>query len=168
MEGKEIIKHKEKFNKFCDAIDFISAILLVILSILVLIEVFGRYLFNHPFSFTNEISMILFPWIIFLSMISITYHDEHMSLIFFVNKLPERIKRIAFFIDDTLSILFIFFIFLGGIKISIAVSDQMIGTLYLSKTFYYLSIDVSFAILLYMKFSEVILFILKRKEDSKI
>jgi len=91
--GKDIIKHKEKFNKFCDKVDFISAILLTILSIVVLIEVFGRYFFNHPFSFTNEISMILFPWIVFLSMISITYHDEHMSLTFFVNKLPERIKK---------------------------------------------------------------------------
>ena len=168
MGGKDIIKHKEKFNKFCDKVDFISAILLTILSIVVLIEVFGRYFFNHPFSFTNEISMILFPWIVFLSMISITYHDEHMSLTFFVNKLPERIKKIAFFIDDTLSMLFVFFILLGSIKLSIAVLDQMIGTLYLSKTFYYLSIVVSFTIILYMKFSEVILFILKRKEDNKI
>jgi len=64
--------------------------------------------------------------------------------------------------------LFVFFILLGSIKLSIAVLDQMIGTLYLSKTFYYLSIVVSFTIILYMKFSEVILFILKRKEDNKI
>ena len=158
--------YNKKFDKLSDKIDLLSGSLLIILVAFVLIEIFGRYFFNHPFSHTNEITMLLFPWIVFLSMISVTHHKEHIGLVFFVNKLPKKIKNIFFIFNEFLTLFFILFMLIGAIRLSIAVSNQMIGTLFLSKTFYYLSLDVSFAIALYMKIREVIS-ILRGKEVTK-
>ena len=166
MREKNNKRYNQQFDRLSNRIDLVSALLMSLLVLIVLIEIFGRYFFNHPFSFTNEITMLIFPWIVFLSMISVTHHKEHIGLVFIVNKMPEKTRYILFIAKEIITMFFILFMLIGTIRLSIAVSNQMIGTLYMSKTFYYLSLDVSFAIILYMKIMEVIA-IFKGRDGSK-
>jgi len=167
MRVKENPGYSKMFDKLSDKSDLFSAVLLMALVFIVLIEIAARYFFNSPFTFTYDLTSLLFPWIVFLSMISVTHHKEHIGLVFLKNKLPKRLKNISSIINDFLESSFIAFMFIGTIKLSIAVSNQMIGNLYMSKAFYYLPLDVAFAIILYMKINEII-GILKRKRKPTL
>jgi len=164
MESKENIKVHNKLDYLAEKIDLVSSGLMVLLVSVVLIEVAARYFFHSPFTFTYDLTSLLFPWIVFLSLISVTYHKEHIGIIFFVNKLPFKAKKTVAIINEFLTLFFIFFMFIGAIQLSIAVSDQMIGNLYMSKTFYYLSLVVSLAFISFIKFFEII-DILRGKKD---
>ena len=163
MKEKDYIKCKVKFDQLCEKLVNISSFLFLILVFIVLLEVSGRYIFNSPFSFTGELTQLLFPWIVFLAFVSVTYHNGHICLLFFVDKLPKKIRTIINFFNKSLMILFIFLIFLGSTKLSIAVSGDMVGTLRMSKIFYYLSLVVSFAMLFCMQFSKLILSLINGK-----
>ena len=166
MSSKEHLKRKY-LDSLSHKIDLISAGLMVILVSVVLIEVAARYFFNSPFTFTYDLTSLLFPWIVFLSLISVTYHKEHIGIVLFVSKLPLKSKRVVAIINEFLTMFFILFMFIGAIQLSIAVSNQMIGNLYMSKTFYYLSLVVSLAFILFLKINEIIA-ILRGKADFKI
>lgn len=163
MNSKEHLKRKY-LDSLSDKIDLLSSGLMVILVSVVLIEVAARYFFNSPFTFTYDLTSLLFPWIVFLSLISVTYHKEHIGIVIFVNKLPLKSKRAVAIINEFLILFFILFMFIGAVKLSIAVSNQMIGNLYMSKTFYYLSLDIALAFILYLKINEIIA-ILRGKTD---
>ena len=163
MNTKEDSKHRLRFDYLSNKIDLISAGLLVILVFVVLIEVVARYFFNSPFTFTYDLTSLLFPWIVFLSLISVTYHKEHIGIVLFINKLPERLRNGVFIFNEFLTLFFILFMFIGAVRLSIAVSNQMIGNLYMSKTFYYLSLDIALAVILYLKINEIIAILKRRK-----
>ena len=155
MKPKDSQK-KNYLNSLSERVDLLSSALMVILVSVVLIEVAARYFFNSPFTFTYDLTSLLFPWIVFLSLISVTYHKEHIGIVLFISKLSLQNRRIVAIINEILTLFFIFFMFIGAIQLSIAVSNQMIGNLYMSKTFYYLSLVVSLAFILFLKINEII------------
>jgi len=165
MKPKDSQK-KNYLNSLSERVDLLSSALMVILVSVVLIEVAARYFFNSPFTFTYDLTSLLFPWIVFLSLISVTYHKEHIGIVLFISKLSLQNRRIVAIINEILTLFFIFFMFIGAIQLSIAVSNQMIGNLYMSKTFYYLSLVVSLAFILFLKINEIIA-ILKGNADLR-
>ena len=64
------MKKSENFWNVMDyimkVIDFIASIMMVALTIVVFGEVLSRYVFNFPLVFSNELTLLLFPWVIFL------------------------------------------------------------------------------------------------------
>lgn len=166
MKPKDSQK-KNYLNYLSEKVDLLSSALMVILVSVVLIEVAARYFFNSPFTFTYDLTSLLFPWIVFLSLISVTYHKEHIGIVLFISKLSLQNRRIVAIINEILTLFFIFFMFIGAIQLSIAVSNQMIGNLYMSKTFYYLSLVVSLAFILFLKINEIIA-ILKGEADLRM
>ncbi len=165
MESKHSSKRKY-LDSLSDKIDLISSFLMLILVSVVLIEVAARYFFNSPFTFTYDLTSLLFPWIVFLSLISVTYHKEHIGIVLFISKLSLKSKKVVAIINEFLTMFFILFMFIGAIQLSIAVSNQMIGNLYMSKTFYYLSLVISLAFILFLKINEIIA-ILKGEADLR-
>mgnify|MGYP001105367215 CR=1 FL=1 len=165
MESKHSSKRKY-LDSLSDKIDLISSFLMLILVSVVLIEVAARYFFNSPFTFTYDLTSLLVPWIVFLSLISVTYHKEHIGIVLFISKLSLKSKKVVAIINEFLTMFFILFMFIGAIQLSIAVSNQMIGNLYMSKTFYYLSLVISLAFILFLKINEIIA-ILKGEADLR-
>ena len=143
-------KMNKRFENFCNGLDLIAGSLLAILTIVVLIEITGRYFFNHPFTLTFDLSLLLFPYMIMFSMVTITFRDEHLGLDYFKNKTRGRIRKIVFFIIRILTILFIFFMLLSSTKLSISVLYSKIGTWRLPQPLYYLPLVLSFGVILCM------------------
>jgi TRAP-type transport system small permease protein len=143
-------KIHKKFEYFCDILDFISGVALAILTIVVLVEVVGRYFFNHPFTLTYDIALLLFPFIVMIAMVSVTFRNEHLGIVYFKDRMNRRIKKIIFPIIDILTILFIFFMFLSSVKLSLTVLYSKVGTWKMPQPFLYLPMVFSFGVVFLM------------------
>lgn len=167
MEKDQANKYQSKFDKLCNIMDFISGILLYVLTGVIIIEVVGRYFFNHPFSFTSELSLLIFPWVVFLTCISVTHNNEHIAVTFFREKFSEKFKTFSEIFSEVLIFIFILLLFIGSIQLGIAVANQTVPTLQISKLYFYLSLIVAFAIILYMLFYKAMIRIFKKKGGGK-
>lgn len=91
------------------AIDFLSskvvwlsALSVLAIFVLVVVDVFGRYFFDHPVKGSNDIGEMILVCIAYLAMAYTQKHKEHVRVTLFWGKLPERGKATG----DALSFLF--------------------------------------------------------------
>lgn len=134
----------KKFENFCNVLDLFSGILLAILTCVILVEVVGRYFFNHPFTLTYDLALLIFPYIVMASMVSITFHNEQLGIVFFKDKMTGNIKKIALVIIDILTLLFIFSMFLSSAKLSKTVWYSKVGTWRMPQPFLYFPMVLSY------------------------
>jgi len=85
----------EKFLKILDrALEIIAVIALGIMLSLTVYQVFLRYLFNKPTSWSEEITMFILVWFGFISMAIGVRKDSHISLEFLYDRLNKTGKFI--------------------------------------------------------------------------
>jgi len=75
------------------------------------LQVFSRYILGATFSWTEELALLLFTWLLLLAMTSAIYRDGHVRLFFLVDQLPEKTKK--FWLSFLSFIVFVFFLALG-------------------------------------------------------
>jgi TRAP-type transport system small permease protein len=81
-----------KFNRY---VAFISVTMLLIMVFFVAVDVFGRYLFNHPILGGMEIQELMMVVIIFLALGITTYDKQHVYVELLVNRLKGRTQAIV-------------------------------------------------------------------------
>lgn len=155
METKQVFKNSI-LDRLCDKISLFSSGLLMMLVSVVFIEVFARYLFKNPFTFTYDFTNLLFPWVVFSALIPITYRNQHINIILVLDKLPKKLKEIVLILNEFLTFMFILLIFLGAIQLTIGVSGQVYGNLHLPKVIYYLSLVFTLPFIIYLKINGII------------
>ena len=85
-----------KFLDFLDrAIQTLSAAFLALMTVLVLIQVFFRYVLNDPLGTTQELAIYCMAWVIMLGSSGAIRHGTHISVSFFADRLPEQLKNAA-------------------------------------------------------------------------
>ena len=90
-------KFKHGMNRL---LAWIAAALLITMSVLVIYQVFTRYVLNSPSDFTEEIVRYLLIWTGFIGAAYGFSTRQHMALLIVHNKLaPERRKYLMCFID---------------------------------------------------------------------
>jgi tripartite ATP-independent transporter DctM subunit len=75
------------------AIEFVSAILLVVEIVLLLVNVVGRYVFHAPQVWIDELSMVLFLWLTMLGAVLALRASAHMRMTAVVNRTTGRMRR---------------------------------------------------------------------------
>lgn len=56
-------------------------------------NVFGRFVLNYSFVWAEELSRVLFIWLVLLGAGLGSLNNEHVSVTFFKNKAPPKIRR---------------------------------------------------------------------------
>jgi|LSQX01.2.fsa_nt_gb TRAP-type C4-dicarboxylate transport system permease small subunit len=96
-------------KKFCDRVDAflssISFVLMVIFTILVAIQVFSRYAFNSPTTWTELLARYLFVWSIMLYMPIVYRKHANAAFTLFHEKLEGKKKQV---IDAIIAIVVLF------------------------------------------------------------
>jgi TRAP-type transport system small permease protein len=87
-------------------IDLVSALLLALLTAVVFLEVFSRYVFSLPLVYSNELTLLLFPWMIFIAGVSVTFHDNHLAITFLRRKMPPKVQQGMFLISKLIMLFF--------------------------------------------------------------
>ncbi|MGE4283094.1 MAG: TRAP transporter small permease [Clostridia bacterium] len=93
----KLFKYAEMFAKV------ISMILLSVLVIITFAQIVSRFVFGISFSIIEELSMVLIAWCAFMSAAYAVKKKAHVSIDYFVLKLPLAVqKTVAIIIDITL------------------------------------------------------------------
>ena len=114
----------KKLKKYINLVlGVISTILLTVMSILVIYQVFSRYVLNDPSDFTQEWVRYLLIWTGFIGGAYAFVTRQHMALVYFREKMSPEKERILLVIVDSIILLFAIFVMLiGGIQLVLSVA----------------------------------------------
>lgn len=86
---------KKVVDKFVEIKRLICSIMLIIMTIITFIQVIMRYCFNAPFSWAEEVTLMLLVWFGYLCMSLDIHTDSHASITFLYDRFPPILKKCA-------------------------------------------------------------------------
>ncbi len=116
------MKLLEKLNQF---IRNISAIALAFMTLLVIIQVFYRYVLNNPLSETQELSIYAMVYVVMLGCTIAVRNKTHIAVDFVGNLLPPRIAWIMRQVSYCFMLFFFFVMLTNGWKLTVRSMVQM-------------------------------------------
>lgn len=115
----------------------LCALLLSAMTLLVLYQVFTRYVLNDPASFTEELVRYLLIWTGFIGAAYAFSTREHMALLFARDKLPEAIRHKVIIGVDVLILVVAVFIIYGGLELAISARKEFSALLGIPRSLVY-------------------------------
>jgi TRAP-type transport system small permease protein len=142
------------FILFCDKITIAAKYLIgACIGVIVLITlaaVWWRYVLDNPLSWVEQISNMIFIWVVFIGSAVLYRQNLHIGVDFFLNMLGERQQEIWKWFVEFINLSFIIILFIYSLKLTIDVIPNTMGSLDLSPAYYYVACPVScFMMLLY-------------------
>lgn len=121
------------------ALAYITAVFLIIMTLLVVWQVFTRYILNDPSIFTEELVRIILIWTSFLGATYAFGTRQHMALIFLRDSTKGAAKKlICVFIDAVVLILAALVLIKGGYNLASSVMAIKTPILGMSKGLVYM------------------------------
>lgn len=118
---------------------YLTAIFLIVMTGLVLWQVFTRYILGNPSMFTEEIVRIFLIWTSFLGATYAFGKRQHMSLVFLKEKLKGKSKKIlCASIDFIILLVAIILLIKGGFKFAFSSMSIRTPILGISKGWVYM------------------------------
>ncbi len=121
----------------------IAAIVLITLA-----AVWWRYVINDPISWIEQVSNILFIWVVFIGAAILYRQNLHIGVDFLLAMMPEKLRAIWEWVIDLGNLTFIIVLFVCSLKLSIDVLPNTYGALDLSPAWFYFSAPVSCAMMM--------------------
>lgn len=100
---------KKSFNwkTFITNIDqYVSAILFIVIMCLLFLQVVSRYVFKHSFTWTEELSILLFVWMTYLGVSSAVTHRKNLRIDALLDVVPFKVKKTLLILGDVIFIIF--------------------------------------------------------------
>lgn len=121
-----------------------AAVLLVAMTLLVLYQVFTRYVLGEPAAFTEELVRYALIWTSFISAAYAFLHRKHMALLIVRDRLPQAIKRNLTIGLDVLVLLFaVLVLVVGGTMLALSARDDYSALLGISRGLVYAIAPIS-------------------------
>ncbi len=93
---------------------WLSTLLMGVLILIVMLEVVSRYLFNRPFPWVLELTMLLISYIVFIGAAAM-YKGRSLVIIEFVfNRLPKKVQQTVLFFWELLIGFFFFYLLIAS------------------------------------------------------
>lgn len=146
------------FRRVVGVIENITAILIIsLLSLVVFLQVFFRYVLNNPLAWSEELARFLSIWLVYISAAIVLRDDSHMSMDYFVKLLPHKAQA---WIDAAGKLIISIFLFIG-VKESFTIIRitmmQLSPSLDIPMGLIYLALPVSFSLMLLDFLTRIIL-----------
>jgi TRAP-type C4-dicarboxylate transport system permease small subunit len=93
-------------------------LLLVLMSVIVVVQVFSRYLFNYSFVWAEELVRYLMIWMVMIGAARVQAMGEHIRIDFFPMLAGPRGRRLMDTVFRLCTLSFLIIIFVKGIKIA--------------------------------------------------
>lgn len=102
------MKNNDGFiKKFINEFEiYIGAVIFVIMTVLLFVQVVTRYCFGHAVTWAEEVATILFVWMVYLGVAAAVLRRKHLKIDAFVESLPFQAKKTLMIISNI-----IFFVF---------------------------------------------------------
>jgi len=76
-------------------LEYVTILSMAGITLLLLVNVFLRYLFSRPFSWAEEISVLLIVWVVLLGAGLVQKKGEHVAISYVFDLFPAKWKTIA-------------------------------------------------------------------------
>mgnify|MGYP001584256579 CR=1 FL=1 len=119
-----------------------SVCILVLLVIVISMQIFARYVLNHSLSWSEELARYLFIYLIFFGASIVYKQNRHISVNYFFDQLPARLRSIISISLDILLLIFLLVVFYQGLILSSIVYNVPTAALYIPWTYVYLAIVI--------------------------
>lgn len=87
-------RENKDWKKFLVNIDqYISAILFIVIMVLLFLQVVSRYVFHHSFTWTEELSILLFVWMTYTGVSSAVTYRKNLRIDALLNVVPFKVKK---------------------------------------------------------------------------
>lgn len=73
-------------------LEAISVVLMLAATLVVVLQVFCRYVLNASLPWPEEAAQFLFVWAVFLGMAVLTFRERHIAISLFVPRMPDRAR----------------------------------------------------------------------------
>lgn len=117
------------------------------MSVIVIVQVFCRYILNHSLFWSEELARYILVWLTFLGTCTAYYRGMHPGINLVYRRLPHQLKLITKTIVLLLSLVFFSVMIWYGIEFSFFVRLQTTAALSLPKWIIFAIIPISGAIL---------------------
>ncbi len=107
----------------------ICAVLMAFMSILVVYQVFTRYVLNNPSTFSEDLLTYAFVWMSLLSTALVFGEQDHMKLSILADKVKGKSQIILSIVTELIILVITYIIFLNGGK-----SFMNVGAMQVSPT----------------------------------
>ena len=130
------------------SIEVLTVLFLSVLTIIVPIEVFLRYLFGKSLYITEEFTRYLMVWVVFLASSLAIEADSHINIEILVNRFRGRTRSWFNLIAQILLLTFLIFLIIEGVIILPFQLDQIIPSLGIPIFWFYLAIPVGSSLMI--------------------
>lgn len=140
----------------------IAAIVLITLA-----AVWQRYVADNALSWVEQVSNMLFIWVIFIGAAVLYRQNLHIGVDAFVMSLSEKNRAIWKWVIELANLTFIIILFIYSTKLTIDVSGNTAGALDISPAYYYVSAPVS-CLMMMLYFVEKVVDPSKRVPEGQV
>ena len=116
--------------------------------LITLAAVFWRYVLNAPIAWIEQVSNMLFIWIVFIGSAVLYRQRLHIAVDLFTEMLPAGLKHFAYWLIEGLSLLFIVILFWSSLKLAVDVLPNTTGALDITPAWFYFAAPVSCAMMM--------------------
>jgi len=113
-----------------------------VMTVIIIIQVFMRYLFLYSLSWSEEVARYLMIWVSFLGASLALKYGFHIGVEFIINRIPEEIRGWVNLMAKIGILIFLIYFTIGGFRVSWAVRDQDSPALLFSMAYAYLAAPV--------------------------
>jgi len=130
---------KRVYAAICRAEELIAAVLLFIIMAVVFISAVART-FGRPINWAVDLSLLLFPWLIFLGASAALRHQDLVSINMILGRLPGKVQDFIYLFFLTLIIIFLASLVRYGIPLALENWERPFVTLGISFSWATLSV----------------------------
>ena len=113
-----------------------------VMTVIIILQVFMRYLFLFSLSWSEEVARYLMIWVSFLGASLALKYGFHIGVEFVINRIPKKMRGWINLTAKLGVLLFLIYFTIGGFRLSWAVRDQDSPALLFSMAYAYLSAPV--------------------------
>ncbi len=99
-------------------IDSVAAVLLVLMSLVLALQVVFRYVLNRPLSWPLEVSLLFFVWLVWIGGIGGMRDEKQIRIEFAEKYLPRPIQRILMPANTVVCLIFLGFVIFYGVQVA--------------------------------------------------
>lgn len=144
------------------------AVLLTFMTVLVLIQVFSRYILNSPVAFTEELVRYSLIWTGFIGAAYAFSTREHMSLTLIRDKFTGKAHTALLVVIDGLILLMAIFVFtIGGFKLAVSASREFSALLGIPRSLVYSIAPISGVFIVLAQIINIYEYVTGEKVESK-
>lgn len=124
------------------AVRFLLVGIVAVMTVIIIFQVFLRYLFLFSLSWSEEVARYLMIWASFLGASLAVKYGMHIGVEYLVNRFSPGTKRAVAIMAKASILLFLVFFTIGGFEVAWALRDQDSPALVFSMFYAYVSAPV--------------------------